>query len=626
MAIGTSITPRGYNVDPTGKAYTLDPDPLLDVQAKTFASQRETMRMVADTAKQGISFAEYLGARQQLGRVKAQLGDLDPNSPDFTSRYSQIVMENPLAFTNEKVAPVTRMAITPLLSTAMKAQEDRAALSRAQVMAGINTARTSQSSADLLQRQKAYYDYQRQNPKGSSSRPSAWERFIPSAGTLNPDTEADLLNPPAPTDATPPPGSSSAPGSLLPEGMPIEGGTGSGPSPLPDIEPPFEPDDTGEYSDVIEGQGDGNGVFKPPGSGNGIFKSPIPGMGDMQVDSVGKEVTLKPVRRVPEPDPIPGRVWVPDEINIDKSVAKWKSVPKAGLSEVDAKQMELMVNSKVNTDPDVLAAKAVAVAQKAHAEALKSQLGVIDKTDSAAITAHMEKLTEAEQTADQTQLIVDQKIAAASNKVRAIIDPVYAARVQAVEHVEQVKKAVDDETLSNLLDEGWSPVQDAMPAKTEEAAPAARMSAAEQLASQKVVPPAEAARNQQWTDEKVFALTEAKKLSTALGITDDALLAAVQSKDNKSLSAIMDQAEARGITSPLIMEPVKPGTISGEWEGGPVMKMWARSKVGKDYLDVLRAAVGDPNAVRQANVSLSASGKTTKGRTWEAVTPFKKTP
>jgi len=74
------------------------------------ASQIEGNRMMQETMQRGMKGVEDFAARRQLAAARVQLGELKLTDPDYGQKLSGLVMDNPLAFTNEKTAPVANYA------------------------------------------------------------------------------------------------------------------------------------------------------------------------------------------------------------------------------------------------------------------------------------------------------------------------------------------------------------------------------------------------------------------------------------------------------------------------------------------------------------------------------------
>lgn len=104
------LSPRQYQVDPTGSSYVADTRPLMAAMGAQAATQIEGNRMMQETVQRGMKGVEDFAARRQLAAARAQLGELNINDPDYGQKLSGLVMDNPLAFTNEKTAPVANYA------------------------------------------------------------------------------------------------------------------------------------------------------------------------------------------------------------------------------------------------------------------------------------------------------------------------------------------------------------------------------------------------------------------------------------------------------------------------------------------------------------------------------------
>jgi len=104
------LSPRQYQVDPTGSAYVQDTRPLMAAMGAQAATQIEGNRMMQETVQRGMKGVEDFAARRQLAAARVQLGELKLTDPDYGQKLSGLVMDNPLAFTNEKTAPVANYA------------------------------------------------------------------------------------------------------------------------------------------------------------------------------------------------------------------------------------------------------------------------------------------------------------------------------------------------------------------------------------------------------------------------------------------------------------------------------------------------------------------------------------
>ena len=104
------LSPRQYQADPTGAAYVQDTRPLMAAMGAQAASQIESNRMMTETMQKGMQGIENFAARRQLAAARAQLGSLDTNAEDYGQKLAGLVLDNPLAFTNAKTAPIANMA------------------------------------------------------------------------------------------------------------------------------------------------------------------------------------------------------------------------------------------------------------------------------------------------------------------------------------------------------------------------------------------------------------------------------------------------------------------------------------------------------------------------------------
>jgi hypothetical protein len=66
--------------------------------------------MMQETMQKGMQGVENFAARRQLAAARAQLGTLDPEAENYGQQLSGLILDNPLAFTNPKTAPIANMA------------------------------------------------------------------------------------------------------------------------------------------------------------------------------------------------------------------------------------------------------------------------------------------------------------------------------------------------------------------------------------------------------------------------------------------------------------------------------------------------------------------------------------
>jgi hypothetical protein len=104
------LSPRQYQADPTGAAYVQDTRPLMAAMGAQAATQIEGNRMMQETMQKGMQGVENFAARRQLASARAQLGTLDPEAENYGQQLSGLILDNPLAFTNPKTAPIANMA------------------------------------------------------------------------------------------------------------------------------------------------------------------------------------------------------------------------------------------------------------------------------------------------------------------------------------------------------------------------------------------------------------------------------------------------------------------------------------------------------------------------------------
>lgn len=87
-----------------------DTRPLMAALGAKAATQIEGNRMMTETMQKGMQGIENFAARRQLAAARAQLGTLDTNAEDYGQKLAGLVLDNPLAFTNAKTAPIANMA------------------------------------------------------------------------------------------------------------------------------------------------------------------------------------------------------------------------------------------------------------------------------------------------------------------------------------------------------------------------------------------------------------------------------------------------------------------------------------------------------------------------------------
>jgi hypothetical protein len=125
---------------------------------------------------QGI---EDFAARRQLAAARAQLGALDINEETYGQKLSELVMDNPLAFTNRKTAAVANMAFKQAgedfrnkrdneMRMSLQAQEfsnsrTLASMSQANQMTMANIARSAEIQAKVYSQESAFLSQEKES-------------------------------------------------------------------------------------------------------------------------------------------------------------------------------------------------------------------------------------------------------------------------------------------------------------------------------------------------------------------------------------------------------------------------------------------------------------------------------
>lgn len=110
-----------------------DTRPLMAAMGAQAASQIESNRMMTETMQKGMQGIENFAARRQLAATRAQLGALKLEDPDYGQKLAGLVLDNPLAFTNAKTAPLAEMAFKQASNTYLAKEKNKAdALARYQ--------------------------------------------------------------------------------------------------------------------------------------------------------------------------------------------------------------------------------------------------------------------------------------------------------------------------------------------------------------------------------------------------------------------------------------------------------------------------------------------------------------
>lgn len=110
-----------------------DTRPLMAAMGAQAATQIEGNRMMTETMQKGMQGIENFAARRQLAATRAQLGALKLEDPDYGQKLAGLVLDNPLAFTNAKTAPLAEMAVKQASNTYLAKEKNKAdALARYQ--------------------------------------------------------------------------------------------------------------------------------------------------------------------------------------------------------------------------------------------------------------------------------------------------------------------------------------------------------------------------------------------------------------------------------------------------------------------------------------------------------------
>lgn len=604
MAI--NITPRGYNVDPTGADYVLDPEPLLSASHRAFANQQENIRRVGEVSQMGVQLGEFIGARQQLGRVKAALGEIDPSDPLFARKYSAVVAENPLAFTNERIAPVTKATVTPLLSAASQAMQDRAALERAQVMAGMQRERMAeqfgyqQSAADAQAgRQREFYDHQLRNPRLSASASRGANDDIARIIGGFPRSDAEAL-----TDTRPE--VPARPGAELPVDGPdaaLFGGPNLLPGPGDTPEgPPFI--EEGVPVDGMDGQGDSNSGITVS---NGVMTSPT---GKWKITNLSAGgARFEPLTEASKPDIrlAPGFELVPG-FNPDGSVSEWRLERTPAVSATEIAQNTAQNDAIARMDSEYRVMSREATDLDARAAGLKEQALRMLKDDPDRLKVD-DEVGVASAAARLARGRADARLEELKFMEQARNNPAFARRADAFLR----ERRLEREGSRQAMDVLGGPISEDMedlilggrdsPAP-DQPLPLPALSARDQLAAQR----GPSAKDVKWDEEKRVAVTEARRIERELGLTPDSFLKAVAAGDSRSVRDVVRAAYERKIESPFFTRFISQESLFGPSQG---YRFKRSEKLGRGWDTILRAAARDPN-YNTAPVNEQTSG----GRNW----------
>jgi hypothetical protein len=562
----------------------------MNIASKAYESQMENLRQVGEVAKQGVSVAEYIGARQQLGRVKAQLSELDAHDPEFEQKYASIVADNPLAFTNEKIAPVTKAAITPLLASAVQARHDAAALERARVMAGYQAQRMAEQ--DRLRR--GYYEYTLENPKPPAPhRATRGEEvmFGTPAGThvtgAAPKTKPSYVDP----------GSAAVPQGVNMPGadFPVKADQDSPLTTPADMLPPADfrtpegpPWPTDDSSEEGTGQGDstdltqGNGVAQGPGgvvSSFGYMRTPTGIWKTKQVTADG--VTAEPYVNAAPPSPAlkpAGYEAVPTPNPDGMTASSWEYKP---IPESLNKQEQEEVNIMIKADPPVQAARS-------KAEIMKGQLDALVKSGSLLSPAEKEKLAPrlAEVGVETAAAVAE------ADALEAQYRLAYLARKNPLAAAQLAQRQAEERVKTIPVDKAQPDLTDTPPPKETSTPPPA--TAEEQIRRQNDSVSPKKNQDAVWDNEKKYVLYKAADLDRRLGLTPGTVASAAAKGDAHALQTIFNEAQNRGVKSPLLEEMQ---IASGESLGAeyPTLQWGTSPRLKRTYGEILRIAAKDPN-------------------------------
>ena len=144
-----NITPRSYQVDPTGRAYAPDNSALLASLGAMTSAAVENSRATQETIQRGAKQIETFAARRQLASAKSVLSRLDPSDPSYGQQLGLLAMDHPLAFTNPATAPAAGTALKMANQEFVRRQElqDRMALSQSNYDYNVRLANLRQNNA-----------------------------------------------------------------------------------------------------------------------------------------------------------------------------------------------------------------------------------------------------------------------------------------------------------------------------------------------------------------------------------------------------------------------------------------------------------------------------------------------
>ena len=569
-----NITPRSYQVDPTGRAYAPDNSALLASLGAMTSAALETARAADETAQRGAKQIETFAARRQLASAKSVLSRLDPSDPSYGQQLGLLAMDHPLAFTNPATATAASSALKLASQDYARRQElqDRMALAQSNYDYNVRLANLRQNNAMEQLRFRADNPTTRAT---STPRPSFLESIMlpqqQGAPAASPPA-VEPVGPPNPMDPQAPP--------FTPEDLPTDTGSEIDPSLLMQME-----GDPG----LVEGQGDGPGR---PANMVDTRLGPAVITGFSSAGPTGRFV--QPAAPLP---PRQGYDVIPTEVAPDGTVTKYEY-----LAQKDAP------NPSGLTAPEIRA-RATEVAQSLTAPLLAQEKQLYAEAEQ----ARKAKDEFGNPVGNASELEYRAAVVAAQRRFQeAQLTDYWSGRYR--QDPEALQTTMREAAVAQSLQPGGENFVGPMPgerAAQPAAAPTApspvsRGSIADQLSASDPARQAEnTARNEGWTSAKSEALGELKRVSQALGVAPDDVLKAVVDQDPRGVQTFMTAAANRNIQTPLFQP--NPSLAGFEWgtteiPGDP---RWQKNMFspGITFEQVLKEAAKDPDALASAGLS-----------------------
>lgn len=193
-----------YQVDPTGKAYTLDVNPMIAADNKRAAGQIASIQAMGKVADEGFKAVENYQARKQLANLATSVQNLKPGTPEFEQQVASLVFQNPLAFNNPNTANTAKAGLAAMGSAHAEAMK-----TKYQDRQNEFTLRRDQANFDnRLDVAKERYNAKKGSPLDVNAAlhaiengedPSASvEAAPPSEGSYNSNAESGSVDPPLP--------------------------------------------------------------------------------------------------------------------------------------------------------------------------------------------------------------------------------------------------------------------------------------------------------------------------------------------------------------------------------------------------------------------------------------------